>query len=1399
MSRLRTAIRRFGAALGLALAGAALPAAAANYTFPGALPPGCSGSNGTYTCAGGSLAYGDRVTIASPKPARVTVNGDLYTDNAQINVGGSAADLTLVVTGKLTFGYQAAVVANIQANEIVDSSGAVTITGNVATTTRDIRLAWATVVNGSLTTTSGKVYVGNAGRVTGSVTSTSGEVQLDYAGRVDGAISTGGAVKLGQDTVVGGAITAATKDVEIGYAAQVGGSVSTSSGKITLAQNARVAACAKSTSSATITLGYQASASGVCCGGSCSKSCVVNNSTYAMPAACATSTAGNLLSGMRYSFESWDTPGWYVRHYSFTGYISPVSASSPAVTLSDATYIARPGLADPSCWSFESVNYPGHYLRHAYFVLNLSPDTDGAPFKADATFCARTGLAGSGTVSFESVNYPGYYLQHQADTSAPVVLATSNGSAAVNGRASFVLHGGWAGTAPATSPLVEYLFEQSSWNGTSGEVRDTSGNGYHATAKAGVSGSAPATTASTTPALGGSNGTCRYGSFTRNNHTYVAMPSNLPDITAGSFTTTFWVRSSNVTLEQRLFSDDANGVGYNTNISNTVSSGLRLRGSVVTGPTTNAGILSSNTWYFVAFGQDLAAGTVYLYAWDANGVVVAAVRNVYTKKITKDTGLIQLGNQWTSGTTTNRALDGFIDDLRIYNTSLSAAELEHVRQLTHACAPSGPDHYELWLPSTGLACLPSTVTVKACADSSSPCSNPYTAAAGTTATLSASAGTLGAGTATFDATGTATTTLSYPGAADGAAVTVTLSGEQTAATNARQCCPNGSSCSAANSCSTTFNTAGFLISASAGGAATTVPAQTAGTTSGGFVLRAVKTGTTTAACEAALTGATTVDWALQCDDPGTCASGNRMTLTGSSASAIASNPASGITSRTAVPMTFDANGNAPFTFNYADVGRVRLSASKTVNGAALAGASNAFVVKPAGFALSSIRQTASPNTANPGATSATGGVFVKAGEAFSATVTALTSSGATAPNFGRESTPEGVKLTATLALPAGGSNGTLANATLAGGSFTNGVATATTLAYSEVGVITLTPSVADGDYLGAGAVSGTASGNVGRFVPAKFALSGASVAHRSSLACTPASAFSYLGETFRLGFTLTAQNASGGTTANYTGAFARLDPASASAWQLAGRDGSTVFTTAGGRLSLGTATGSFAGGVAANVTLTAAALRASAPDGPFDAAFGVAPVDSDGVALGSLDMASTSGGANDRASVGSVALRFGRLRLGSAIGAADRALALPAWVQHWNGSAWATNTLDSCTTVAASAVSFGNLRRTLTTADTAATGPISFTAGVGSLRLAAPGGGRSGTVDVALSLGSAATDASCLQPWTPGSGDAASAGANLAHLRGAWCGSSFANDPSARASFGLQRTQDHLIFRRENY
>lgn len=1200
-------MRRWPTALAL-LAALLLPTAAGAvaYTFPTSMPAGCSGSNGTYSCGALSLGYGDTVTISGTKPATITVNGNLSTNTSQINTGGSAGDLTLNISGVLTLGYQARITANVTAGSVNDAGGGnVLITGNLAASGGNVSLAYQSSVTGALSTTgSGNLTTGQAGSIGGNVsagtgsisiseTSTvggsvtgsgaitlvqgatvsgnlaagSGAVSLGYQAKVNGDLSTTGAITLAQDSRVGGNITGGTGNVSVGYAATVTGTLTTSSGSIGFAQNAVASSCVRSTGSASITLGYQSKINSVCCGGGCGNSCVVNNSTYAMPPACAATTP-TLVAGNRYSFESYDVPGSYIRHYGFLGYVNPVSASSDSLTRSDSTFIARPGLSNGACWSFESVNYPGYYLRHNNFVMKLHAYSSAALYLADATFCLRSGLANASSMSLETTNYPGYYIQRKTDNT--LIIATTDGSAAVNGRSTFIPRPGWAPTV---------------------------------------------------------------------------------------------------------------------------------------------------------------------------------------------------------------------------------------------------DHYEISLPSANVSCLASTVTVTACADSSSPCSNPVTGFAGQSASVTTTAGTLGSGTVTFGTSGTATTTLTHTSASNGATATVTLSGETMPASAPRKCCLDGTSCSAASSCSTTFNTAGFIIAGSADGAAATVSTQTAGTPSS-WVLRAVKTGTTTKACEAALSGATTVNWGLQCNDPATCSAGNRMTLRiGTTDTAVAGNANGSSAASTAVTMNFDSNGNAPFSFSYADVGRVTLLASKPAGGSlltTLSGSSNAFVVKPAGFVLSAIRCTsyaagacataaiASPGN-NPAAASATGSAFMPAGSPFSATVTAVDAGGNATPNYGRETVPEGVTLAAALVQPAGGSAPGLSNPA-AFGSFSSGVATGTTFAWPEVGIITLTPSVADASYLGTGNVTGTASGNVGRFVPASFAASPAVVTHRSSAACSPASAFTYLDESFSLGFTLTARNGAGATTQNYAGSFAKLDPTAAAGWKLAGIAGTTVFSPTNGRLAAGSASGSWSAGVAA-VTLSASALRGATPDGPFNAAFGIAPVDSDGVGMQAfnLDTDAPANGA-DRALLGQVPLRHGRLRLQNAIGAANRVLRLPLQAQYWDSAtaSFKTNDLDSCTQISSANLSFGNLRKALTAAD-AVMNPGSVTVHPTQpafVTLAAPGGGRVGSMDVSISLGATATGDSCLGAWTPAK--PATAGANLSALRGAWCGAAM-KDPSARATWGAYRGADGVLYQRENY
>ena len=675
----------------------------------------------------------------------------------------------------------------------------------------------------------------------------------------------------------------------------------------------------------------------------------------------------------------------------------------------------------------------------------------------------------------------------------------------------------------------------------------------------------------------------------------------------------------------------------------------------------------------------------------------------------------------------------------------------------------GIGHYEVVVPSANLACLASTVTVRACSNAASPCTSAASAVNGATVTLSSSAGTLGSTTLVFDASGTASTTLVNGSASDGSTARVTLTGTSIPNTSANQCCPDGGQCAARNYCDAGYSSAGFIVSASAGGAPMTVPTQTAGIGSGTYFLRAVKTNTSTQACEAALSGTSTVNWAVQCLNPSSCSTGNRMAVTsGGTTLTVASNPSGSLSNSTAVTMNFDANGNAPFSIRYGDVGQVRLWASKSASGmltSNLSGNSNAFIVRPAGFSVSGVRcasyaQGSCATTAiaapgnNPGAVNASGTAFIPAGQAFTATVTALDAAGNATPNYGQESPAESVRLSANLLLPNGGQAAALSNGTAFGG-FASGSATGTTFSWPEVGIITLTPSVADGDYLGTGNVVGTTSGPVGRFVPHHFDVV-------TAAAC---GSFSYAGQPFTA--TVIARNASGSTTLNYDGS-AATSPGFAKA----------VSLTDASALGVGSL-----GGNALAVSAFTAGVGTGTPNYGFSAKTTSART----LALRATDTDAVSSAGYTE---GSMPLRSGRLRLSNAFGSASAALQLPVVAEHWNGSAWVLNSADSCTTVPAASVVLSNPRNASGGASAAGSSAsaIALASGSGLLTLAAPTpAGASLSLDIAVNLGSTGTDQSC-QASHP-----ASTGAARPWLRAqnGSCAATADRDPAARASFGI--------------
>jgi MSHA biogenesis protein MshQ len=885
-----------------------------------------------------------------------------------------------------------------------------------------------------------------------------------------------------------------------------------------------------------------------------------------------------------------------------------------------------------------------------------------------------------------------------------------------------------AGTAirwyiPSTLParVAELRFDELSWNGTVGEVIDSSGN---------------------------NNNGVRVGSGTNTGSGYLCRALSVPSNT----TSTMAGVDSNVQVSSVLGAKGAMSLWYAGNAAWASTTGVLVDATnVASRPfrlSVQAGVLrlamsdnigntltasspaqsfAADTWVHVAATWSLSTvatqSTLKLYI---NGALAATTTGTTNGLIDPSLGALMIGDNRSSalptGSTHNSA-NGRIDEVRLYNYDITLAQVALDVAQTHGCTLT-LDHLEIRHASgTGLTCTPSTLTIAACGDAS--CSTPYTL--GVTATLSSSASVVWADTATV-------TIPSGSSTVDRRVQLTTAGSTLLGATASAPTAGNATTCNFGSpACTYTASASGLLLTAS------NQLAESSGNT---LTVRAVRTSDSSSQCVPAITGAKSIT--LKCaylnPSSGTLPVRIDGTAINTTSNAAAACDAMG----RATPLTFDATGTASATLAYADVGQVQVtgtyigSAASNDTGLTMTG-STSFIASPASFEF----------TAYPTGTT-------RAGSAFSATLRARNSAGNTAPNFGRESpTAQAPTLSHVKATPTGtgSSSGTFSGSL---GAFSNGSATASNLVWSEVGRIDLKADLAS--YLGTGTAvtgsTGAAGTALGRFIP-----------HHFDVVATPAcGSFSYAGQPFTV--SLLAMNGLGTPTrtVNYDGSGA-LTPAFAQAVTLSdaaalslGSFGSTA-TVAASRFTTGVAS---ATGVAYSYT-----SKTGAPG-----SLTLRATDADGV---------SSSGALEPA----MPLRSGRLWLSNVFGSEKTALQLPVQAQYWTGKTWALNSADNCTTVpAASVVRAGYLsyQGSATTAWTTTPGALTILGGNGTVSLSAPTPtGSTGSVDLALNLGSTTTDASCL------SSHPSSTGAGLPWLRSrnGSCASTWDRDPAARASFGV--------------
>ena len=946
---------------------------------------------------------------------------------------------------------------------------------------------------------------------------------------------------------------------------------------------------------------------------------------------------------------------------------------------------------------------------------------------------------------------------------------------------------GWDGSIrncpmPAV-PLLEFRFEENSWNGTAGEVIDSTGNGYNGRVN---NNSTPGTSS---PALTGDPGTCGFAS--QNDGAIEVQGLPLDTTTAGVKTTvTFWMNwdgTNNVMPIGWRIHDIwmINGdIGFNTGQGD-------LYG------VSSAGL--ANGWHHIAVEFTNGSVTSNRMYIDGGEQVLTQRRSSPNNSRAYVDSELRIG-----GWSINSGYDfhGLIDEVRVYESVLTTAQVNEIMSERHPCLGIVPDHYEILHDGNGLTCDTETITIKACSD----------AICSSLSTDSVTLDVLGNGTLINSLTFTGSAPLSFDHTVM-ETLTLSLANTSLIASNPFVC-DNGIN----NSCDIVFTDAGFRFLDGTNNSPTLLN-QTAGSVFSEIKVQAVQT--VNGVCTALFNGNKDVDLSQENVDPGGT-SGLNFTINNTT-SPLTIAKQGNIPGATSVTLNFGANSIATILAPiYHDAGQIRLHANYDVGGVTLTGSSNSFWVSPAELVVNAKSGGVTLNGDTAGTINLDGITPTpthKAGEDFELSVSALNSLGVITPNY----SPGQIQLLLTRTGPTlvdsldGNLTFSAANSIFSSTSpifqnvnlsnFISGESVYSNANYSEVGLINL--DVQDFNYGNANITIPATAINIGRFTPDHFQQS--VVVNGAFMAtCNSGTEFAYSGQkdeaTDSIGaisyvtnpiMAVTAYNKQGDITQNYfedaqgsTNDYMKLNSSGINLTlptldQVAtGVDSTLLSLTA--NMNAGTLSQNDLTQLPNVVALPKGVLHYQLSDNdnffynrsanaivqpfPSDIDFFINTIiDSDNVDLIRADSTSSTA----EASPDGVEIRFGRLVLENSFGPETSSLPQPMKIEHFDGTKFIVTANNNCVNYDSTKMLPTNI--SLNPANTNVLGGVGVFVGgqTNELQLEAQGAGNQGQMDVTYDI----------FDW----------------LKFDWNNDGTFDNPSAVASFGVYRGNDRIIYSREVY
>ncbi|MEZ8447396.1 DUF6701 domain-containing protein [Vibrio splendidus] len=299
-----------------------------------------------------------------------------------------------------------------------------------------------------------------------------------------------------------------------------------------------------------------------------------------------------------------------------------------------------------------------------------------------------------------------------------------NDSASVDGACLYqTVPENACGVEELPDPIALYHLDETTWNGSNNEVVDSSGNQLHGKSVNGAT-PEPASELSAIPTVD-SLGTCGFGGFNNDSNQYINIPHDNSLNIDKNFTISAWINPVSYPTSglYSILSKD-NNYEFHLNSSGKIfwwwqDVNQNGNGGIKTRTLTSEVAIPRTDWSFITIKYEfIDKNNKSIASIFINGQQRAQLNINGNRKLVTNTKPLQIGqDQNFSG----RAFDGYIDEVQIFDTTLTDAQIMLLYDQKHLCSdvPGNLiDHFEFYHSGSELTCNAEEVTIRACANES---------------------------------------------------------------------------------------------------------------------------------------------------------------------------------------------------------------------------------------------------------------------------------------------------------------------------------------------------------------------------------------------------------------------------------------------------------------------------------------------------------------------------------------------------------------------------------------------------------------------------------------------------------------------------------------------------------